>query len=86
MPRKPKSKKGHNSGKKMHFDLSPLIVRIGLWIVNTYSQFQVNMCSNRDTTKCQSFCTMATTARLQQYLRFSLKTARLKIALYKPII
>ena len=28
--------------KKMHFELSPLIVWIALWIVNTYSKFQVN--------------------------------------------
>ena len=30
----------------MHFELSPLIVRIALWIVNTYSKFQVNSISN----------------------------------------
>ena len=33
-------------GIKMHFELSPLIVRIALWIVNTYSKFQVNIISN----------------------------------------
>ena len=35
---KSKSKKEHNS-VKMHFELSPLIVRIALWIVNIYSAF-----------------------------------------------
>ena len=30
----------------MHFKLSPLIVWIDLWIVNTYSEFQVNIFSN----------------------------------------
>ena len=40
--------------KKMHFELSPLIVLIALWIVNTYSNFQVNIFSNnRYITKCQ---------------------------------
>ena len=44
-----KSKKVHNSEKKkkMHFELSPLIVWIALWIVNTYSEFQVNIFSNK---------------------------------------
>ena len=28
-----KSKKGHNSEKKKHFEMSPLIVCIALWIV-----------------------------------------------------
>ena len=52
--RKFKSKKGHNSEKKKHFELSPLIVWIALWIGNTYSEFEVNIVSNsRDTTKCQ---------------------------------
>ena len=52
-----KSKKGVNSEKKiMHFELSPLIVWIALWIVNTYSEFQVYIFGNdRDITKCQSF-------------------------------
>ena len=51
----PKSKKGHNS-EKMHFELSPLIIWISLWIVNTYSEFQVHIfCNNRDITKCQKF-------------------------------
>ena len=31
---------------KMHFELSPLILWIALWIVNTYSEFQVNIFSN----------------------------------------
>ena len=36
-----KSKTGHNSEKKnMHFELSPLLVWIALWIVNMYCQFQ----------------------------------------------
>ena len=30
-----KWKNGHNSVRKMHFELSPLIVWIALWIVNT---------------------------------------------------
>ena len=30
-----KWKKGHNSVKYMHFELSPLIVWIALWMVNT---------------------------------------------------
>ena len=37
-----KSKKGHNS-EKMHFELSPLIVWIAVWLVNAYSEFQVNI-------------------------------------------
>ena len=38
----------------MHFELSASIVWIALWIVNTYSEFQVNIFSNnRDITKCQ---------------------------------
>ena len=41
---------------KMHFKLSPLIEWIALWIVNTYSEFEVNIFSNnKDNTKCQSF-------------------------------
>ena len=71
----------------MHFEVSPLIVWIALWIVKTYSEFQVNIFSNiRDITKCQSFCTtlksqpMTTMMpRLWQYLGFSLKTAQLII-------
>ena len=40
----------------MHFELSPLLVWIALWTVNTYSKFQVNILSNnRDITKCQIF-------------------------------
>ena len=36
----------------MHFELSPLIVWIALWIVNKYFEFQVNIFSNdRDITK-----------------------------------
>ena len=42
----------------MHFELSPLIVWMVLCIVNTCSEFQVNICSNnRHIKKCQSFCT-----------------------------
>ena len=45
----------------MHFEFSPLILWIVLWIVNTYSEFQVNIFTNkRDITKCHSFC-MTTT-------------------------
>ena len=40
----------------MHLELSPVIVWIALWIVNTYSKFQVNIFnSSTDITKCQSF-------------------------------
>ena len=53
-----KSKKGIILKKKKHFELSSLIAWIALWIVNTYSEFQVNIFSNnRDITKCHSFCT-----------------------------
>ena len=39
----------------MHFELSPLIVWVALWIVNTCSEFQVNIFSiDRDITKCQN--------------------------------
>ena len=39
----------------MHLELSPLIVWIAPWILNTYSEFQVNIFSiNRDITKCLS--------------------------------
>ena len=52
--KKSMSKKGRILKKKMHFKLSPLIVWIALWIVLTYSKFQVNIFSkNRDMTKCQ---------------------------------
>ena len=38
----------------MHFELSPLIVWIALLIVNTFSEFQVNIFGNNgDITKCQ---------------------------------
>ena len=40
-----KSKKGRNFGKKMHFELSPLIEWIALWTVKTYFKFQVNIFS-----------------------------------------
>ena len=61
---KSRSKKGNNSGgkKKMHFELSPLIIWIDLWIVNTYSKFEVNIVNNnRNITKCESFCMMPMT-------------------------
>ena len=41
----------------MHFELSPVIVWIAFWIVNTYFESRVNIfCNNIDITKCQSFC------------------------------
>ena len=69
--KKSKSKRGNNSENKMHFELSPLIVWIALWIVNTFAEFQVNIFSgNRDIAKWQSFCTMTTTTtpKVRQYL------------------
>ena len=40
----------------MHFELSPLIVRIDFCIVNTYSEFQVNIFTNKqDITKYHKF-------------------------------
>ena len=40
--------------KKMNFEMSPLIVWIALWKVNTFCEFQVNIFSNnRDVTKYQ---------------------------------
>ena len=60
----------------MHVELSPLIVWIAPWILNTYSEFQLNIFSNnRDIKTCQSFRTTRTTTtpRLQQYLEFSPK-------------
>ena len=44
--KKSKSKKGHNSKKKMYFKLSPLVAWIALWIVNAYFKFRVNIFSN----------------------------------------
>ena len=39
---------------KMHFEMLPLIVWTALWVVNTYSEYKVNIFSkNRDITKCQ---------------------------------
>ena len=64
----------------MHSELSPLIVWIAVWIVNTYSKFQVNIFSNnRDIAKCQRFCKSMTTLRLKQYLGFSPKTDELRM-------
>ena len=66
----------------MHSELSPFIVWIALWIMNTYFEFQVNICyNNRDITKCQSFSTMTTTTtpKLLQYLEFSPKTFKVKM-------
>ena len=55
--KKYKSKKGHNSEEK-----NILIVWIALWILNTYSEFQVNIFSNkRDITICQFFGKMTKT-------------------------
>ena len=67
--KKSMSKKGHNfEGKKMHFELSSLIIWIALWIVNTYSKFQENIFRNdRDITKCQKFCTTPTMTTPQGY-------------------
>ena len=45
----------------MHFELSPLIVWIALWIVNPYSQFQeIIFSNNRHISKCRSFSTTTT--------------------------
>ena len=42
--------------RKKHFELSPLILWIALWTVNTHSEFQVKIFSNnRDITKCHNF-------------------------------
>ena len=42
--------------KKRQFELSALMAWIALWIVNTYSKFQVNIFYNkRNITNCQSF-------------------------------
>ena len=50
--------------KKLLFELSSLTEWITLWIVNTYSQFLVNIFNNnRDITKCQSFSTMTMTMK-----------------------
>ena len=55
MSKKSKSKKANNSENA--FELSPVTVRIALWIVNTQSEFKVNIFSNnRGITKCHSFC------------------------------
>ena len=67
----------------MHF---PLIVRIVLWIVNIYSEFQVNIFSNkRDITKCQFLHNEAddddaddNDAKAIAIPRFSPETAELK--------
>ena len=66
-----------------------LIVQVALLIANIYSEFQVYMFSNcRNMTKCHSVY-MTTLKmqkpRLQQYLGFSLKTAKLtKCILINP--
>ena len=58
-----KSKKGNNF-ERTHFELSPVTLRILLWIVNTHSEFQVNTFSNnRGITKCQSFCMTTSEAK-----------------------
>ena len=57
-----KSKKGHNSVKKLEDYTHPLLVWVPLLIVNNYSEFQVNIFSNNgDIRKCQSFRTTPTT-------------------------
>ena len=49
----------------MHFELSHLIVWIAPWIVNTYSEFQVDIVSNnRDITKRSNFSKTMTTMTL----------------------
>ena len=79
--KKSKSKKTHNSEKKMHFELSPLIVWIALWIVNTYSEFQVNIFSNnRDMTKCQRFCTFFFFFSNYQFLKLTPMTNATPVA------
>ena len=56
--KKSNSKKGHN------FELYPLMAWTALWIVNTFSEFQVIIFgNNRYITKCQIFRT-TTTPRL----------------------
>ena len=44
--KKSTSKKGHNSEKQKHFELSLLIVWNAFWIVNTHPEFQANIFSN----------------------------------------
>ena len=59
--KKSKLKKGHNSGRKMHFEFPPLTVPIALQTMNTYFELRVNIFNNkRDLTKCHSFCIMKT--------------------------
>ena len=71
------SKKGHNSEKKMHFELSPLIVWISLWIVNTYSEFQVNILSNKRYYKMSKYLHADDDAQaVAKYLVFSPKNSR----------
>ena len=79
--KKSKSKKGYMYiYDKMHFELSSLTLWIALWIVNTYSEFQVNIFNNkREITICQSFCMTTTMLRLYQYPGFSLKTVELEL-------
>ena len=78
-------KRGTILTKKKYFELSPLTVWIALWIVNTYSSFQVNIFNNnRDITKPQNGTTTTTTRttttpRLWQYIGISPKTEELKI-------
>ena len=65
-----------------------MVVWIALWIVNTYSKFQVNIFINyKDITKCHNFWTMTmTTPRLKQYLGLSSKTAKLKVGKSERIL
>ena len=76
-----KLKKGNNFGKKIA-GFPPLLVWVPLLMVNNYSEFQVNIFSNkRDIRKCQSFTRRRCRLR-QGYVNtsmFSSKTAKLKI-------
>ena len=67
--------------EKMHFKLSLFIVWIALWIVNTYSELQVNILSNNRDTVLQNgrVFVRRRLRQLQVYSNTSgLKTAELK--------
>ena len=58
-----KTKKGHNFVQKIG-GLPPLLVWVPLFIVNSYSECQVNIFSNNgDIRKCQSFRTTPPTTK-----------------------
>ena len=86
-----KSKNRHNSGKNEFRVISLVCTYAPPFTVNMYSYFQVYMFSNgRNMIKCHSFC-MTTTMkkmkpRLKQYLRFSPKTAKLKMRTVKYFV